>query len=71
MPLFGDVAGSDFPCARLRQELFSPNDEANKKTTDLAVELGVVAANALLSELRDEKKATAEHLSSAGGEHIK
>eukprot|EP00965_Chrysotila_dentata_P135985 4495606-Pleurochrysis_carterae.AAC.1 len=66
-----ELAGSsvsEHHYARLRRELFSPEQEANKETDELCVELAAVAAAALLAELCDPSRATARHLSSAGGE---
>eukprot|EP00965_Chrysotila_dentata_P087056 2873749-Pleurochrysis_carterae.AAC.2 len=53
--------------ARLRDELFVPQSEANKDTDKMCSELGVVAAEACLAELRDPKKATSRHLASSDG----
>ena len=39
----------------------------NKDTSDMTKKLGGIAAMALLAELRDGKKATADHLSSVSG----
>ncbi len=70
MSLIDKKAGSEVPFAKLREELFAPTDDTNKATTDLAIELGVVAAKAILSELRDKNKATAQHLSSVDGRAV-
>jgi hypothetical protein len=53
--------------AKLRDELFHPELEDNIATTPIALELALGAANDLLEELRDPKKATSRHLSSADG----
>ena len=67
MSLVGSSATNILPLASLRDELFHPDSETNQDTDDVAMDLAQVAATALLAELRDEKKATAEHLSSAEG----
>ena len=82
LPPFGDyltymyetklqaLAGSsiaEHQFARLRDELFKPKLEDNIKSTAGAVELGVIVATDFLEELRDPKKATSRHLSSAEG----
>ena len=56
-----------FLFTRLRNELFSPEDDTKKETSDMIGEVAVTSAKALLAEIRDEIKAAAEHLSSAGG----
>ena len=53
--------------AELRDELFRPTLENNIASTPMAVEIAVGAANDLLEELRDPKKATSRHLSSLDG----
>ena len=53
--------------SRLREELFSPRDEDNQESTEMAIELGELAASTFVDELRDPKKATSRHLLSADG----
>ena len=65
--LVGDRKSKIVHLDKLRSELFSPTSETNKSTSEMTSKLGSIAAAALLCELRDDKKATAEHLSSAGG----
>jgi len=67
MATIGSSTSDSLPLNRLRDELFDPQSEANKASDDIAVKLAVEAASALLEELRDETKATAQHLSSAEG----
>jgi hypothetical protein len=52
---------------KLRDELFHPALEDNITSTEMAIPLAVGAAEEFLEELRDPKKATSRHLSSAGG----
>ena len=54
--------------AKLRDELFNPAREDNIAATETAIELAVGAAEDLLEELRDPKKATSRHLSSTDGQ---
>mmetsp|Transcript_13403 Transcript_13403/g.29103 ORF Transcript_13403/g.29103 Transcript_13403/m.29103 type:complete len:910 (+) Transcript_13403:516-3245(+) len=63
------IGGGDkaFPFSALRAELFSPSSQTNKDSTVIATSLASVAAASILSELRDEKKATASYLSSLEG----
>ena len=64
------IAGSsisEHQYAMLRDELFRPQHEDNIASTQIAIEMAVGAANDLLEELRDPKKATSRHLSSADG----
>ena len=49
-------------------ELFYPDREENKETTDLVIKMAVETAIFLLKELRDPKKATSDYLSSEDGE---
>jgi len=51
------------PYAELRKELFHPSDSTNAATNNRLVELAGVAAQAILNELHDEKKATYKYLS--------
>ena len=57
------------PFSMLRAELFSPQSETNVDTSGTAADLGAIAASALLDELRDHTKATAEYLSSVKGKY--
>ena len=66
--LFGNQKSKVIPLANLRDELFSPICETNKDTTSMTIELGKIAASAILKEIRDESKATAQYLSSVSGE---
>jgi len=52
---------------RLREELFRPQREENIETSDLVVEMVVVAADCVLKEMHDRKKHTWEHLDSQDG----
>jgi len=52
---------------RLREELFRPQREENIETSDLVVEMVVVAADCVLKEMHDRKKHTWEHLDSQNG----
>jgi hypothetical protein len=49
--------------AELRTELFSPSDSTNAGTNGRLIELARVAAQGILDELHDEKKATWKYLS--------
>ena len=49
--------------AELRKELFSPSDKTNAGTNKRLIELARVAAQGILDELHNEKKATWEYLS--------
>ena len=55
--------------AQLREELFRPKDPTNKRTKDRLVELAKVAADAIVRELEDEKKASRKYLSIDGSSH--
>ena len=55
------------PFAQLRKELFHPTCNTNKSTDKITRDLGLMAPSSLLRELRDETKATANHLSSLEG----
>jgi hypothetical protein len=57
------------PYSDLRKELFHPSDNTNKATDSRLVELAPVAAQALLDELHDEKKATYKYLSISESEY--
>ena len=64
------LAGSsmvEYQYARLRDELFRPTKEDNIASTSIALELAVPAAQDVLDELGDPKKATSRHLTSADG----
>ena len=49
--------------AELRKELFLPSNKTNAGTNGRLIELAIVAAQEILDELRDEKKATWKYLS--------
>jgi len=51
----------------LQKDLFKSESEINMKTREVIGKMGVIVATSLLSELRNDKKVTAEHLSSASG----
>ena len=51
----------------LRAELFNPQNETNKSTDGIVLDLEFKAVTSLLSELRDKHKSTVEYLSSADG----
>jgi hypothetical protein len=44
--------------ARLLKNLFSPNREAEKLTTERVFELGLIAVATIITELLDQNKAT-------------
>jgi len=48
--------------AKLRKELFSPSDTTNASTNGHLIELARVAAQGILDELHDDKKATWKYL---------
>ena len=55
--------------ARLRRHLFSPTRPTIKETKSRVKELATTAAEAILTELHDERKATNKYLSSSGSEY--
>ena len=55
--------------ARLRQQLFSPTRKTDKNTNRRVTELAETAADAILTELHDETKATFKYLSSSKSEY--
>ena len=61
------IQGQVVPDAELRKELFSPESEGNQDTDDMTQNLGSIAADTLLVELRGERKATVDYLSSSDG----
>ena len=66
------VAGTDSKVvhfSKLGCELFPPTIITNKASSTTAVELGIIAVNALLVELQDTRKATSKYLSSIQGEY--
>ena len=63
MLVIGECKSKVLPFNILCNEIFSPEEDTNKDTCTILV---VTAAKALLSEIWDEKKATTEHISSAG-----
>ena len=54
---------------RLRKLLFSPKRTTPKKTKQRVEELAKTAADAILTKLHDEKKATNKYLSRSGSEY--
>ena len=52
--------------ARLRKQLFKPILQTEKDTTKRMIELAKIAADAILAELRDERKATFKYRSRSG-----
>ena len=62
-PLQSESGAKVLPYAELRKELFHPSDSTNAATNNRLVELAGVAAQAILNELHDEKKATYKYLS--------
>jgi hypothetical protein len=52
--------------SELRKELFHPIDPTNAATNEHLVQLAKVAAQAILDELHNEKKATWKYLSISG-----
>ena len=65
--MVADVKNKVVPLSKLRDELFSPISITNQSTSSLSIELGILSATAILTELRDHTKATASYLSSVGG----
>ena len=55
------------PYDELRAELFYPQDETNQRTTQVVHDLAFEVATSMLAELRDERKATHNYLSSSDG----
>ncbi len=55
--------------ARLLKQLFSPNRPADLKMGQRVIELARTAANAICTELQDEKKATYKYLLISGSEY--
>ena len=51
--------------AKVRKCLFNPKNKTERKTSPRVIELASVAANAILTELRDPKKATFKYLSAS------
>ena len=49
-------------------KLFEPSTQTNIDSSTITKDLAVVAANALLEELRDTRKATSKYLSSSQSE---
>ena len=54
---------------RMRRELFAPSRKTERDTNKRVQELAKVAANSILTELRDESKATHKYLSRFGKEY--
>ena len=54
MPVFGVCPSKFFIFARLRNELFSSEDDTNKYTSDMIGGIKVAADKALVYEIRDE-----------------
>ena len=52
---------------KLRAELFNPTDVDNIDSTEISIELGQLATSEIVAEIRDPKKATSRHLTSAEG----
>ena len=65
--LVGEKHNKVVPLAHLREELFFPKSETNQSTSLMVAKLGRLSDDALLKELQDTSKSTAEHLSRAGG----
>ena len=55
------------PLRILRDKLFCTTSELNKQIVEITASLGKIAASALLTEIRDPKKATSDHLSRVAG----
>jgi len=53
----------------LIEELFSPQDEDNKNSTDMLKKVAATAINAMIEEMEDESKATYKYLSISGSEY--
>ena len=66
MHVICDCQSKLLPFAILRDKLFLTEDNTNKYTYSMIGGVEVTSAKALLVNIRDLKKATAEHLSSAG-----
>ena len=67
MPVLGECQTKVFPFSRHRDKIFSLEDDTHKYTSSMIREMVVTADKVLISDIRDEKKATAKHLASAGG----
>ena len=50
--------------AEIIDKLFNPKQASNMETNDLTIDMAMLAANCILKELRDPKKATSDYLSS-------
>jgi hypothetical protein len=61
--------GTNVHFAQVRREAFNPSRKSSKDTTKTVLKLVPVAAEALLKELLDDKKATYKYLSVSGSEY--
>ena len=55
--------------AHLKEELFRPKDKTNKRRNVRLLELAKVAADAIVDELGDKKKASRKYLSISNSSH--
>ena len=67
MSVVGECQSKFLPLSRLQNEIFLSEDNTNKETSTMVEDMEVTAFNALLANIQDEKIATVDHLSSAGG----
>eukprot|EP00966_Prymnesium_polylepis_P005872 134135-Prymnesium_polylepis.1 len=58
---------TDHQYRKLRGELFNPTNPDDINSTEISLELGQLAAVEILIEIRDPKKTTSRHLTSAEG----
>ena len=56
------------PYDKINAELFWPERDENKQTTDMVLKMATEVAACMLKELRDPKKATSDYLSSEEGQ---
>ena len=56
------------PYDQINAELFWPERDKNKQTTDMVLKMATEVAACMLKELRDPKKATSDYLSSEEGQ---
>eukprot|EP00957_Ditylum_brightwellii_P101288 7718355-Ditylum_brightwellii.AAC.1 len=66
MHLVGQPSNKVSQFSKLHDELFSAENDTNKKTSPMLVDMGVTASTVLLAELQNKNKATVEHLSRQG-----
>ena len=67
--IISDDGSRVIPMIELRKELFDPENEDNKKTTEIIEQIAVVGVEAFIKELEDKKKATHNYLSCMDGKY--